>query len=203
MKRSAPLRRSKPLRSTAPAKAELPTSKCKAKGCRAKFAKLSMNHRACSVECARVVVAQDKAEKARKEAQEHREAWAKAKPLTHHHRLTKDAVHAYIRARDADLPCVSCDATNPLAWHAGHYMSVGSESALRYDTANIHKQCSHCNVHKSSNAIQYRIRLVGRIGVAEVERLEGPQPVIKWTREGLAEIRRKFAALTREVERAR
>ena len=189
-----------PLRATEPAKAEVATSRCKAKGCRARFVKLSMGHRACSVEHARLVVAQDKAEKARKEARDHREARAEAKPLSHHHRLTKDAVHAYIRARDAELPCISCDTLNPSAWHAGHYMSVGSESALRYDTANIHKQCSHCNVHMGSNAIQYRIRLCVRIGVAEVERLEGPQPVIKWTREGLAALRKHYSSLTRGLQ---
>jgi hypothetical protein len=197
MKRTGFAPRTKPLRSIAPAKAELPTSRCCAKGCRVRFVKLSMGHRACSVEHARLVVAQDKAEKARKDARDHREARAEAKPLSHHHRLTKDAVHAYIRQRDAELPCISCDTLNPSAWHAGHYMSVGSESALRYDPANIHRQCSACNVHKGSNAIQYRIRLVQRIGIAEVERLEGPQPVIKWTREGLKAIREEFRALAR------
>lgn len=200
MKRSGFARKA-PLRATAPAKAEVPTSRCKAKGCRTRFVKLSMNHRACSVECARVVVAQDKAEKARKDAQDHREARAEAKPLSHHHRLTKDAVHAYIRARDADQPCISCDTLNPSAWHAGHYMSVGSESALRYDPANIHRQCLACNVYKGSNAIQYRIRLVQRIGLAEVERLEGPQPVVKWTREGLKAIREQFRRLCREKDK--
>lgn len=151
--------------------------------------------------CAIIVRAQDKAEKARREAREHREARADAKPLSHHHRLTKDAVHAYIRQRDANKPCISCDTLNPSAWHAGHYMSVGSESALRYDPANIHRQCLACNFHKGSNAIQYRIRLVQRIGPAEVERLEGPQPVIKWTREGLKAIRKQFRALARGGER--
>ncbi|WP_457326160.1 recombination protein NinG, partial [Roseateles sp. P5_E11] len=96
MLKRSPIQRRTPLRATAPAKAELPTSRCKAKGCRVKFVKLSMNHRACSVECARLVVSQDKEDKARKETREHKAKLADSKPLSHWVALTEAVVHRYI-----------------------------------------------------------------------------------------------------------
>lgn len=80
----------------------------------------------------------------------------------------------YIRMRDKDDGCISCakPSTWGGTWHAGHYRSVGAEAALRYDENNIHKQCSECNTHKSSNAIEYRKNLVKKIGIEEVERIE-------------------------------
>ena len=207
MKRSGFKPRQTELRATAPAKAEvrlLPQRKCPVKkdGCGQMFRPFRKGQIAC-LDCA-VPVGRWFDESKKKTARKEQDAKDRArllelKKLSHHHDLTKDAVNAYIRARDADQPCISCDTLTPSAWHAGHYMSVGSESALRYDPANIHRQCLACNVHKGSNAIQYRIRLVQRIGLAEVERLEGPQPVVKWTRESLKAIRDEFRRKAREV----
>ena len=81
-------------------------------------------------------------------------------------------------------------------------LSVGSDSSLRYDFANIHKQCSVCNQRKSGNLLRYRANLIQKIGEAEVLRLEGPQPVHKWTREELAAIEAVAKRLTKELEQA-
>jgi len=205
MKRCAPLQRRTPLRATPPAKAEVPVAnaRCKAKGCRTRFVKRSMNHRACCFECAQVVVEQDKAEKARKQAREHRAKLADVKPMSHWHDLTEAVVNAFIKERDRDQPCISCGTTKTAAWHAGHCLSVGAHPELRYEPLNIHRQCLRCNVHFSGNQAAYIARLPEKIGQEAVDWLLGPHEPAKFTREELAAIRKEFAALTRQLKAQR
>lgn len=157
----------------------------------------------CSYECAHRHIALLMLKKATKEAKADRKE-TKARlielqPLSWHHKRTEKAVNAYIRARDAKQPCISCGTTATNEWDAGHFLSKGSNPSLRYDHANIHKQCVHCNQHKGGNVVLYRKNLINRIGLAEVERLEGQQPVIKWTREMLAAIEAQAKDLMRSI----
>ena len=139
----------------------------------------------------------------KKQAREHREKLADSKPLSHWLDLTQRAVNAYVLARDAGKPCISCGCWDAFAWDAGHYLSRGARPELRFELDNIARQCAACNRHKGGNQTQYRLGLVARIGVARVEALEGPRPPAKFTREGLAELRKQMAALTRQALRAR
>ena len=104
------------------------------------------------------------------------------------------AVNAWVRRRDAHLPCVSCGRMHEGQWHAGHYCSTGSRPDLRFDLANIHKQCAPCNNHLSGNLIPYRVKLINRIGQAEVDRLEGPATGVKLTRDELIALRAEYVA---------
>ena len=104
------------------------------------------------------------------------------------------AVNAWVRRRDAHLPCVSCGRMHEGQWHAGHYCSTGSRPDLRFDLANIHKQCAPCNNHLSGNLIPYRVKLIDRIGQAEVDRLEGPATGVKLTRDELIALRAEYVA---------
>ena len=56
-----------------------------------------------------------------------------------------------------------------------------------------------CNQHKSANLILYRKNLIPKIGEAEVDRLEGPQPVHKWTRDELLAIESNAKQLTKQL----
>jgi hypothetical protein len=113
------------------------------------------------------------------------------------------AVNAYVRLRDADLPCVSCGRHHQGQYHAGHYMSRGARPDLRFDLDNIHKQCSPCNEHLSGNISNYRIELVKRIGQAGVDRLEGPAKPDKLTRDELIELKTRFRAMAKELRKTR
>ena len=77
----------------------------------------------------------------------------------------------YIRLRDKDLPCVSCGVFNCEEFHAGHYLPTTFQ-VLRFNEFNVWKQCSRCNTHLRGNTVPYRIELINRIGLAEVEKLE-------------------------------
>jgi len=110
------------------------------------------------------------------------------------------AFNAYIRARDATRPCVSCGRHHNGQYHAGHYLSVGSSPALRFEELNVWKQCAPCNNHLSGNAVLYRRALVELIGVEKVEWLEGPHQPKKYTIEDLKAIKAEYVRKRKEIE---
>lgn len=122
--------------------------------------------------------------------------------------LIKEAQHAfnaYIRARDAHQPCISCGAPPPdlsrlhAGRDAGHYRSVGSASHLRFHEDNVHAQCVHCNQWGAGRAVDYRIGLVARLDLTRVETLEHNNAPHKWTREELIAIRDTYKQKHKEI----
>ena len=116
------------------------------------------------------------------------------------------AFNAYIRARDADKPCICCG--QPLgtgevggAYDCGHYRSTGSAAHLRFDERNAHAQRKVCNRWGAGRAVDYRIGLVARIGLEAVEALESDNTPHKWTREGLIEVRDTYRAKLKDIQK--
>ena len=124
--------------------------------------------------------------------------------------LIKEADKAFmtfIRIRDqlAGHPCVS--SGKPLDWSgnqtdAGHYRSRGAASHLRYNEDNCHAQSKYENCYLSGNIVQYRIRLIERIGLARVEALEANNDVHKWTADELRTIRDTYRAKAKALKEA-
>jgi hypothetical protein len=115
--------------------------------------------------------------------------------------------NAYIRARDAGQPCICCgrttndkDLLTGSRWDAGHYRSTGSASHLRFNEDNCHRQLVHCNRHGAGRAVDYRIGLVARIGLARVEALEANNAVHKWTADELRAIRATYRAKLKQLK---
>ncbi len=152
----------------------------------------------CRLEYGLLMAAKAKAARERKAAQEHREKKVKAKTARDYLPLAQAAFNKYIRLRDADRPCISCGITYG-KWNAGHYRSVGSNPALRFEPLNNHKQCVQCNQSKSGNAIEYRIGLIARIGLEAVEWLEGAHQPKKYTIDELKSIKDKYTKLAKEL----
>ncbi|MCE0464883.1 recombination protein NinG [Pseudomonas uvaldensis] len=187
--------------------------KCRVSTCRASFVPRASFQTWCSPDCG-VVIARAKAEKKRKslaqvERREIKIRKEKLKTRADHLREAQAAVNEYVRLRDAQLPCISCDSMpndNDLMtgsrWDAGHYRSVGACPELRFEPLNIHRQCVKCNRNLSGNAVEYRIRLVQRIGADLVEWLEGPHEPRKFTVEEIKAIKAEYRAKTRELKRA-
>ena len=99
----------------------------------------------------------------------------------------------YIRLRDKDEPCISCQ--KPLRVNnidAGHYRSVGGCPELRFNEMNCNNQCIHCNRYLSANLINYRINLIKKIGVENVEFLEGNHEPLKLTVNEIKAIKEKY-----------
>lgn len=80
-------------------------------------------------------------------------------------------INKYVRLRDRDLGCCSCDRGPNWngQWHASHLRSVGAASAIRFHLWNIHKGCSICNNHLSGNVAEYLPRVRARIGDEKVD----------------------------------
>jgi len=161
----------------------------------------------CSISCSLALAAKQRKKKCLQEAREERvtqrEALNKVKTRGEHLREAQAAFNAWIRLRDATAPCISCGrpATWKGQWDAGHYRSRGSAPSLRFDPANVHKQCGPCNVHLSGNLISYRIGLIEKIGLAEIQRLEGPQSPLKLTMPEIQELKSKFRAEVRRLKK--
>lgn len=172
--------------------------------CPTRFTPRNMMHKACGPDCAAAVAVREREKKERKKLKAERAAdkaaLEKHKPLEYWLKKAEAACNAYIRARDPDI-CISCDVTHSSAWQAGHYISVGANRALRFHEDNIHKQCIHCNMFKSSNATEYRIRLLEKIGVERVEWLESWHSPVKMTREAAEEIEAMYKAKLRELSK--
>ena len=75
-------------------------------------------------------------------------------------------VNQYVRLRDKSEGCISCDkpASWHGQWHASHFHSRGKSASLRFNLDNIHKACSVCNSHLSGNLVEYKPRLIDKIG---------------------------------------
>lgn len=186
---------------------------CKNQDCRASFVPQRLGQAVCSPKCGLAIkeVNQAKARKSlaqvgRAEIKVRKEA---LKSRGDHMREAQAAVNEYVRLRDAHLPCISCDSTpndNDLMtgsrWDAGHYRSVGACPELRFEPLNIHRQCVKCNRNLSGNAVEYRIRLVLRIGAEKVAWLEGLHPARKYTVEEIKAIKAEYRAKTKELKRA-
>ena len=160
--------------------------------------------RVCSEDCGvalaekmRAKVERANASAARAEA---RQALERIKTRAQWLKEAQTAFNAFIRARDADRPCISCGRHHNGQYHAGHYLSVGSSPALRFEELNVWKQCAPCNYHLSGNAVLYRRALVELIGIDKVEWLEGPHEPKKYTIDDLKAIKAEYIRKRKEIE---
>jgi hypothetical protein len=109
----------------------------------------------------------------KRERQALREAKERIKPRSKWLKDAQSVFNRFIRLRDATLPCISCGRFHTGQYHAGHYKPSGSNPELRFNELNVHKQCAPCNNYLSGNLVNYRVELVKRIGLEQVEWLEG------------------------------
>lgn len=68
-----------------------------------------------------------------------------------------------------------------------------------FNTANLAKQCQPCNRHLHGNLVLYRAELIRRIGISEVERLEGPPTQQKLTIDDLRAMAKEFLKMAKAV----
>lgn len=115
-------------------------------------------------------------------------------------REAQAAFNAWIRARDAEKPCISCGRHHTGQFHAGHYLSRGARPELAYEPDNCHKQCAPCNTHLSGNVALYRVNLVKLIGLERVEWLEGPHPAKHYSVDDLKEIKATYKRKLKELQ---
>lgn len=150
----------------------------------------------CSIECEAELGIRLLEKKKRSEAKNIRsidkERREKLKSRSDWLKETQIVFNAFIRKRDEGKPCISCCRSTGSKINAGHFLSVGSHPHLRFNENNVHLQCEYCNTHKSGNQAAYRIELIKKIGLEEVEKLESDNTVQKWTIDEIKEIKQKY-----------
>jgi len=179
--------------------------KCKNPACGISFPPQRLGQAVCSPKCGLAIkdVNQERARKSLADLgrKEIRAAKERIKPKGQYTKEAQTAFNAWVRERDAALPCISCGRHHQGKYDAGHYRTVGSNPALRFEPLNCHRQCSPCNTHKSGDIVNYRIELVKRIGADKVDWLEGPHEPKRYTIEDLKNIKADYLAKTKELKR--
>ena len=178
--------------------------KCKPKKCReckTEFQPMNSLQVVCSPGCAIQRVQRTNEQKARASINKERKSQRKAhrerkqalKSKSDWLREAQTACNAFIRERDKDLPCISCGNTRDVKYAAGHYKTRGGNPELSFHPFNINKQCDwYCNLNLSGNITEYRKGLIKKIGLKNVEWLEGPHQAQNLTIDDIKEIKEYY-----------
>jgi hypothetical protein len=170
--------------------------------CGGEFKPFRTTQSVCSTACA----IKDAATKAKKKAAsewkvERARRVDKMKTRTQKVNGVRPVYQRYIRHRDKDLACISCDTKTATKWDAGHYLKAELYTGLIFTEVNCHKQCQRCNQYGGGMQAEYRIGLVKRIGeaaVLELESIKDALRVYKWSDDELSEIKKKYTAKLKE-----
>lgn len=182
--------------------------KCKVKDCCNYFIPRNSMHSVCGPACASKLVRDKREREDTKQRQEQRRKDRETRDrLKTRSDWMKDAqreFNRFIRERDkqAGYPCIS--SGRQLDWSgnavdAGHYRSVGAAPHLRFDERNCHAQSKHDNQYKAGNVVEYRLNLIARIGLEQVEALEADQTPKHYSIEDLKYITRRYRERWKEL----
>jgi hypothetical protein len=176
---------------------------CKNRACRNKFTPTERHPFAiaCCTGCEMILAKREveKRQEARAKKERKQDQVRKEKLKTHSDYIKEAQIefNRFVRVRDADLPCICCgqplgDAAIGGGYDCGHYRSVGSAPHLRFDERNAHAQRKQCNRYGAGRAVDYRIGLISRLGLAVVEALESDSEIKKYSIDELKAIKAEF-----------
>lgn len=142
------------------------------KVCKTSFKQYRSTQKVCSTDCAIKLSEQTRQRKERQE-------WLKRKKVLQEKTMTitdwvlkvQKVFNSYIRERDKGKTCISCDRPLVGKFDAGHYHNANNHWSVRFDERNVWGQCVKCNRDLHGNLIKYRVGLISRIGVEEVDKL--------------------------------
>jgi hypothetical protein len=144
------------------------------KQCKRKFQQKQPLQYVCSLECS-IDYAKELEEKKKKKENKafKNKIKEKHKTWSSYVKDVESVFNAFIRERDKNLPCISCDAlAGTYKLTAGHFYPT-TYQYLRFNEDNVHGQCwFNCNKNKHGNVNEYRIRLIEKIGIKRVEQLD-------------------------------
>lgn len=85
--------------------------------------------------------------------------------------LLQTLFNTFIRLRDRNKTCISCNGKLGDKYDAGHFFSCGAYPNLRFNEDNVHAQCVRCNQHLHGNIAEYSKGLLMRIGQEKFDKL--------------------------------
>lgn len=142
--------------------------------CNVEFKPFNSLTRVCSISCARKFASEQTNKQIRKVNKEKLEG---IKTKSVHLKELQTIFNQYIRLRDCNYPCISCQTTNKIQYHAGHFQAIGGHPNLRFNEFNVNKQCQRCNTELHGNLLMYRMGLILKYGLDKVQELESNQSV--------------------------
>ena len=113
--------------------------------------------------------------------------------LSDYLKLAQQLVNKYINLRDNGLACISCDKPITGRVNASHFWNANNHYNVRFNEDNIHSSCINCNQFLSGNLLEYRSRLILKIGIERFNTLEAEsKKTRKFTTEELKEIIKEY-----------
>jgi hypothetical protein len=168
------------------------------KNCKQPFEPIKFLQKYClKDECVRVWVDSEKTKQWKKTK-------AKAKQdlmtLSDYLKLTQQVFNKWINLRDKGLPCISCDKPITGRVNASHFWNANNHYNVRFNEDNVHSSCITCNQFLSGNLLEYRTRLISKIGIERFNILEAEsKETRKFTKDELKEIINTYKKKTKEL----
>ncbi len=171
----------------------------KCKNCKAEFTPVRFNQKYCFDSfCVKVWVELEKEKQWKKKKKVLKDELQTLPELL---KLAQITFNKYIRLRDKDKPCVSCEKPLGAKFDAGHYFSMGGHKSVTFDEENVHGQCVTCNQHKHGNILYYQLGIQKRIGADRLIELHArAYENKKWTRDELNEIIKRYKSKINEFQ---
>jgi hypothetical protein len=169
------------------------------RNCKEKFEPIKFLQKYClNDECLRVFVADVK-----------EKTWQKTKAkakldlmtLSDYLKLTQQVFNKWINLRDKGLPCISCDKLITGRVNASHFWNANNHYNVRFNEDNVHSSCITCNQFLSGNLLEYRTRLISKIGIERFNNLEAEsKQTRKFTKEELKDIINIYKLKIKQLE---
>jgi len=113
---------------------------------------------------------------------------AKLKTIGEYKAEARKSFQKWIRLRDSDKSCISCNSSTADVFDGGHFYKAEVYSGLIFNENNCHKQCRKCNRFMNGNELNFRKGLIARYGIDYVINLDSIcdiNRVKKYTKEEL------------------
>jgi hypothetical protein len=166
----------------------------KCKVCKTVFTPFKSTQTVCCAKCA-IELAFSKPVKSNIAKLEKKVKLQKMKTYTQRVNDVKVIFQRWIRMRDKDSPCISCNVKETKLWDGGHYKKAELYRGVIFHEMNVHKQCRKCNTYLNGNESNYRAGLVIRFGeqkVKDLELLAQDTRTFKWSDIELEFIKNKY-----------
>ena len=130
----------------------------------------------CSIEYSKIHLPKVKMTEANNKRKENKAKLKDLENLSYWKKILQAQVNSIVRLIDKDCPCISSGRAYRTDDQAGHFYSVGSTPALRFNLLNLWSQSIRDNMHNSGNLLNYREQLVkfDIIDLIEEQRLKYP-----------------------------
>jgi len=170
------------------------------KNCKEKFEPIRFNHKYClKDECVRAFVSEAKEKQWKQTKTRMKES---LKTTSDWLKEAQVVFNKYIRERDKNKPCISCNSKLGDKFDAGHFWSSGGHKAVTFNEDNVHGQCVACNRYKHGHLISYRENLIKKIGFERFENLsDKSQEIKKYSIDELKLLITEYKQKTKDLEK--